>query len=59
IEVDAQRATSDSMKRKLKPYADSYVFERYSHLCARNVGPRYSPNLPQATDGRCYASLGL
>ncbi|GJT46366.1 hypothetical protein Tco_0955081 [Tanacetum coccineum] len=37
IAADAQRATSDSLKRKLKLDTDSYVFERYSHLCARNV----------------------
>nr|GFA86127.1 hypothetical protein [Tanacetum cinerariifolium] len=38
--ADAQRATSDSMKRKLKPDANFDVFERYSHLCARNVSAR-------------------
>ncbi|GKA64050.1 hypothetical protein Tco_0763656 [Tanacetum coccineum] len=37
---DAQRAISDSMKRKLKPDANSDVFERYSYLCARNVSAR-------------------
>ncbi|GJV32475.1 hypothetical protein Tco_1392875 [Tanacetum coccineum] len=56
ITADAQRATSDSLKRKLKPDADSYVFERYSHLCERNVSPRYSPNLPQAIDARAVAA---
>nr|GEZ64495.1 hypothetical protein [Tanacetum cinerariifolium] len=35
--ADAQRATSDFVKRKLKPDAYSDVLERYSHLCAGNV----------------------
>nr|GEY63196.1 hypothetical protein [Tanacetum cinerariifolium] len=50
IAADAQRATSDSIKRKLKPDVDSYVFETYLYLYARNVSPRYSPNFPQAID---------
>ncbi|GJW48382.1 hypothetical protein Tco_0080028 [Tanacetum coccineum] len=50
--TDAQRAISDSMKSKLKPYANFDVFERYSHLCARNVSARYPPNLPQIAS--CY-----
>ncbi|GKE99856.1 hypothetical protein Tco_0023207, partial [Tanacetum coccineum] len=50
IAADTQTATLDSVKRKLKPDADFYAFERYSHLCARKVSPRYSPNLPQAID---------
>ncbi|GKC75496.1 hypothetical protein Tco_1126270 [Tanacetum coccineum] len=37
--ADAERTTSDSVNRKLKPDADSNAFERYSHLCARNVSP--------------------
>ncbi|GJT33496.1 hypothetical protein Tco_0923915 [Tanacetum coccineum] len=46
--ADAQRATSDSMKRKLKPDANSNVFERYSHLCARNVNTTVSDDvIPQ------------
>ncbi|GJX00945.1 glucose-1-phosphate adenylyltransferase small subunit, chloroplastic/amyloplastic, partial [Tanacetum coccineum] len=44
IAANTQTATLDSVKRKLKPDADFYAFERYSHLCARN-GKR--PNEPR------------
>nr|GFD13850.1 hypothetical protein [Tanacetum cinerariifolium] len=46
--ADVEKRNSDHGKRKLRTHEDSDVFETYSHLCARNVGPRFPSDLPQA-----------
>ncbi|GJY12607.1 hypothetical protein Tco_0381916 [Tanacetum coccineum] len=46
---DVEKNSSDCGKRKLTTYEDSDVFETYSQLSARNVRPRFSSDLPQAS----------
>ncbi|GJV84742.1 hypothetical protein Tco_1524640 [Tanacetum coccineum] len=46
---DVEKNSSDCGKRKLTTYKDSDIFETYSQLFARNVRPRFSSDLPQAS----------
>ncbi|GKD71415.1 hypothetical protein Tco_1325505 [Tanacetum coccineum] len=46
--LDVQRNTLDCLKCKSKIDADSDVFETYFCLCAQNIRPWCSSNLPQA-----------
>ncbi|GKC34797.1 hypothetical protein Tco_1047181, partial [Tanacetum coccineum] len=46
--LDVQRNTLDCGKHKALTYEDSDVFEAYSQLCATNMKPRCSSDLPQA-----------
>ncbi|GJT70945.1 hypothetical protein Tco_1030231 [Tanacetum coccineum] len=46
---DVEKNSSDCGKRKLTTYKDFDIFETYSQLSARNVRPRFSSDLPQAS----------
>nr|GEX28222.1 hypothetical protein [Tanacetum cinerariifolium] len=49
---DVEKNSSDRGKQKLTTYEDSDVFETYSQLTTRNVRPRFSSDLPQASDSK-------